>query len=186
MQCDERSNLKGKASFTSLKMIGFYSVGPNKNYLDNCSQLKYLNGIPQQVNFDLNHKIDSWNRNVSDEKLKFILSFFKDHTETFDIFDDSPIALDDVPFMCCRALLRDFCTYKSKKYSVKKIRFTVCLFRGIFFLHYLDPEQYLNKERNSLEREKISTKWGIKLEQYLLSSCQHIRFTIITHNIRIK
>lgn len=105
---------------------------------------------------------------ISEEKLKFILSFFKDHRETFDIFDDSQIALDDVPFMCCRALLRDFNSQPYKKND--PLRFTACLFRGILFLHYLDPEQYINKERKSSEWEKTTTKWGHKLEQYLLSS----------------
>lgn len=182
IRCNQRSNFRGSASFSSRRIIGFYSVGPEKNFLDNCSQMKYLNKIPpRHVNFDLNHNVDSWIKILSDEKLKFILSFFKNHREEFDVFDDSQIALENVPFVCCRSLLKDFCIMPY--YKINPLRFTACLFRGVIFLHYLDPEEYLDRERKSTNKTRKTIKWGVQLEQYLLSS-KLISHSTTFHHVR--
>lgn len=159
-------------SFSKPKLIGFFSVGAKRNYMNDYSQLKYINKIPLgKVSYDLNHNITSALKRIeSEEKLKFLLEYFKDHKEAFNVFEKSEIPLKDVPFMCYRGLLREMSALPYT--NQETFRFSACLFRGVIYLHSLKTPEAVAKKANTTEREKTMCAWGYKFEQYIVSGKQ--------------
>lgn len=158
--------------FAKPKLIGYYSVGAQRNFTNDISLLKYINKIPVgRVNFDLNYNMTSVLKNTEgEEKIKFFLEYFKDHKEALNVFDQSDISLADVPFVCSRGVLQKMSALPYLNHE--SFRFSACLFRGVIYMHYLTTAEAEAKKNNITEREKTFSTWGYKFEQYIASGKQ--------------
>ncbi|XP_055624288.1 decapping nuclease DXO homolog [Toxorhynchites rutilus septentrionalis] len=171
-------NTKAFPSFSKPKIIGCFSVGPEREYISSAENLKFLNmpnprpGKPLRI--DLNEgfeirkpKPDSAKQERIDHPLRFIaqnVARLRNHCVEANTTSRKSLNVD---FVCFRGLLRMvMCTPYEKKTSWIIL---ASKYKGTIYLCAKDtPEKELD-EANQTEQQKRFCYYGFKFEQYILT-----------------
>lgn len=171
--CDETEKFP---SFREPREIGQFSlVGPNREYTDGCSGLKFLH-MPShrhRLMWDLNRgyeiairkeadegeKLDNLLRWITQNKVKFAVNVAAGEPETQSLHTD---------FVCYRGLLTKLaCTpYENREdWLVAATKF-----RGTVYLYAFDTENDRKRKAKETEFQDRMCFWGRKFEQYIVSA----------------
>lgn len=148
------------ASISKPNIIGYMSVDVSREYHDDISQLKFLNAVPKEVHFDLNHGIlEAVKRTTDDnnEKINLLLKFLVNHAKD--------LKLDNCFISYRRTLIGIMCS----AYHNEQVRFVGSLFKGSIYLCSLETPQEKQRRQTRNRQEEKFCAWGYKFEQYLLS-----------------
>ncbi|XP_055532419.1 decapping and exoribonuclease protein-like [Wyeomyia smithii] len=159
-------NTRSFPSVSKPKIVGFFSVGSERQYLDTADNLKYLNLPKPDANgllrIDLNNGFGTRLPKPASAKQERI-----DHLLQFIILNRGKG--DSVPydFVCFRGLLRMLmCTpyERDSGWIVLASRY-----KGTIYLCAKDTPEKLRQEANETEQQKRFCYYGFKFEQHILT-----------------
>lgn len=173
-------NTKNPSHFPSIsepKIIGFFSVNGNRQYLPDARNCKYVykNCQSDRVNYDLNEGIENVIRkpdSCADEKINHLLEFISRNKETLKEVT-SPVEnvnqrrFLSSDFVCFRGLLRlIMCTpYERRDGWI----ILATKYKGTIYLCAHETQKHAKERLNQNDTMKRILSYGFKFEQFILT-----------------
>lgn len=166
-QWNFRSNFQNKRTSITLlfkipKMIGYFSVDENRQFMPDASKLKYLKMPPMRnVYFDLNKGIEDFRHkpgSVTQEKMDFLLRWILNNIEKLKMKSEPlypKLLKSDI--ICSRGRLAQIMC--ANQHSGKQWSLLVSKYKGNIYMCQPDGD----------DLHTLQTKYGFIFEQYLMT-----------------
>lgn len=173
-----KRNTKSFPSFSKPKVVGCFSLGPERDYIPSAKNLKYLN-LPKPkpdkpLNIDLNEGFEIRQQkpdSAKEERLDHLLRFIIENVTQLRNPNTKDIATRrkalNCDFVCFRGLLRMImCTPYEKKTSWIIL---ASRYKQTIYLCAKDTPEKIWDEENQTEQQKRFCYYGFKFEQHILT-----------------